>query len=79
MLRTAACALAAISLLALPAHADNVRRACMADFHKFCDGPKALLGPMKCMRAHASELSDACKAAWTAHEKAKSDPKPGDG
>lgn len=59
------------------ADADSLRQACMADFHKFCSGARAVLGPMKCMRQHAAELSDACKSAWLAKQKSKPDPSAG--
>jgi hypothetical protein len=50
------------------AGAPSYRQICKDDYKKFCAGN--LFNAAKCMRAHAAELSDACKAAWLAHEQA---------
>jgi cytochrome c553 len=47
---------------AQPSGAD-LRAACSADLQKFCSNLQPGEKPMKCMRAHLDELSDACKSA----------------
>ena len=44
----------------------------MPDVHRFCKGIPLLSARLKqCMKDHAEELSDACKAAEAAHEAAE--------
>jgi hypothetical protein len=48
-----------------PGGGGHVGKACAADFQRFCPDatPGRGGGQGKCLRAHASELSDGCKAA----------------
>jgi hypothetical protein len=68
--RAAALALGLMLGVAAAGHAGGLsyRQVCKDDYKKFC--ATARFNAVKCMRAHASDLSDACKAAWLAHEKA---------
>lgn len=84
--KLAAPVLAALSLLcagpagAQPAGGGGMRGACQADFQKFCADIQPGGGArMQCMRQHASELSDACKAAFAARQKAHQDQGAGQG
>ncbi len=50
----------------------GLREACLADFQKFCASvPGGGGARMQCMKQHASELSDTCKAAFLARMKAR--------
>jgi hypothetical protein len=49
-----------------PAGQVSVREACAADMQKLCPGVSALK-MRECMRSHADEVSDGCKAAAAAH------------
>jgi len=54
--------------------APGVREACQADFLKFCAGAGSdRASRMQCMRSHATDLSDACKAAFAARMRAHDD------
>ena len=77
--RFATAALAAAALftagaaLAQPAGngGGGMRQACKADFQKFCSDVQPGGGArMQCMRQHAADLSDVCKAAFAAHQRA---------
>lgn len=58
----------------------GMRQACQADFQKFCADVQPGGGArMQCMRQHAAELSDACKAAFVARQKAKESQSAGQG
>jgi hypothetical protein len=61
---------AAALLAAGAAFADpgGVRQACHDDMIKFCPDSHgfSIIG---CMKKHADEVSDQCKAAWSAHHK----------
>jgi hypothetical protein len=66
--------LAAASAQAQPAGGGGggLREACQADFQKFCASVQGGGGAkMQCMKQHASELSDTCKAAFLARMKAR--------
>jgi len=58
--------LAAFAQAPCAAAADaTVKQACSHDYKKFCVGSRLRAGGSeKCMRDHASQLSDACKVAW---------------
>ncbi len=55
--------------------APSLRKACRQDMQKYCHGVLPIGGRLvKCMKAHAEQLSDPCKEAWTArHRGGKSD------
>jgi hypothetical protein len=49
----------------------GMRQACQADFEKFCADVQPGGGArIRCLRQHAADLSDACKAAFAARQKA---------
>ena len=53
------------------APAPSVRKACMPDVHRLCHGIPLLSARLKqCMKEHAEQLSDACKAAEAARQAA---------
>ncbi|MFI4974030.1 MAG: cysteine rich repeat-containing protein [Caulobacterales bacterium] len=71
---------AALAVFAGAAFADgsstpppSVRKACMADVRKYCSGLGFGGGKTaKCMKAHADQLSDTCKAAVKQQDAQKS-------
>jgi hypothetical protein len=58
----------------------GLREACQADFQKFCSTVQAGGGAkMQCMKDHASQLSDTCKAAFIARMKERQSQPAGQG
>jgi hypothetical protein len=54
---------------AMRARAEAARQACQPDVEKFCAGIAPGAGAIRqCLRQHASELSDACKAVHAGHQ-----------
>jgi len=47
---------------------DKIKAACNPEIAKFCAGGEEQGGPGHCLREHAADLSDGCKAALPQHQ-----------